>query len=272
MTKREELESRARRAIFQNALFRWETAALISLTMLLTSLDAGFDMIPFVPWWAWLLGGLAATGGFLWSAVTDPNTAGKAVADMLLEKFNPGALEDEELQGKVQEALHYHRQLIRAIEERGDSLIGDELRQTAVMMDEWIEEIYTLAKRIDTYQRQEKLLGNRFERAKYQLQQLRIQLDHEDNPRVQQDIEANIESLEYQIKTLGQIDDTMQRARLMLSNKLTSMETIYLQSVLAGAKEIDSGKAKRLKHEISEEVQEMDDILVALDEVYAGSE
>jgi hypothetical protein len=40
--------------------------------------------------------------------------------------------------------------------------------------------------------------------------------------------------------------------------------------MLVGAKDIDSGRAKRLRQEISEEVQELDNILVAMDEVYAS--
>ncbi|MCB0037120.1 MAG: hypothetical protein KDE51_23980, partial [Anaerolineales bacterium] len=57
----------------------------------------------------------------------------------------------------------------------------------------------------------------------------------------------------------------------MLDNKLTAMGTIYLQSTLAGAKEIDSSRAKRLQQEISDEVLEMDDILVTMDEIYTSS-
>jgi hypothetical protein len=40
--------------------------------------------------------------------------------------------------------------------------------------------------------------------------------------------------------------------------------------MLVGAKDIDSGRAKRLRQEISEEVQELENILVAMDDVYAS--
>jgi hypothetical protein len=39
--------------------------------------------------------------------------------------------------------------------------------------------------------------------------------------------------------------------------------------MLVGAKDIDSSRAKRLSQDINEEVQELDSILLALDEVYA---
>jgi hypothetical protein len=62
----------------------------------------------------------------------------------------------------------------------------------------------------------------------------------------------------------------MERAQLQLETTLSSLGTIYSQTMLVGAKDIDSGRAKRLRQEISEEVQELDHILVAMDEVYAS--
>jgi hypothetical protein len=62
----------------------------------------------------------------------------------------------------------------------------------------------------------------------------------------------------------------MERAELQLETTLSSLGTIYSQTMLVGAKDIDSGRAKRLRQEISEEVQELDNILVAMDEVYAS--
>jgi hypothetical protein len=41
--------------------------------------------------------------------------------------------------------------------------------------------------------------------------------------------------------------------------------------MLVGAKDIDSDRAKRLRQEIVDEVQELDDVLLAMDEVYASS-
>jgi hypothetical protein len=63
----------------------------------------------------------------------------------------------------------------------------------------------------------------------------------------------------------------MERAQLQLETTLSSLGTIYSQTMLVGAKDIDSGRAKRLRQEISEEVVELDNILVAMDEVYASS-
>jgi hypothetical protein len=40
--------------------------------------------------------------------------------------------------------------------------------------------------------------------------------------------------------------------------------------MLAGAKDIDSSRAQRLRHEIADEVTELNDMLLAMDEVYTA--
>lgn len=272
MSKREELEDKAKRAILEKAIYRWENAAVISLTLLLSVFDGLFNVIPFIPWWGWSIGGIAGTAALFYSSLTDPQTAATAVAEMLRDDFRPERLRDKALQRKINEALSYHARLEQTIQERGeDSMVGDELRQVLDRMDEWIEEVYGLAQRIDRYRQENAMFNQNRQRATTRLSELQQRLKMEGSPAVRQELENNVEALQYQLKTLNAIEDTMQRAELMLDNKLTAMGTIYLQSTLAGVKDIDSGRAKRLQQEIADEVQEMDDILVTMDEVYATS-
>lgn len=270
MSKREEIEDKAQRAILEKALFRWENAALISMTLLLSAFDGLFDIVPYVPWWGWMIGGTLGTAALVYSSLNDPQAASEAVQEMLQQDFRPERLKDKRLQKKIYEALSYHERLSKTIEERGsDSMIGDELGLILTKMDEWIEEIYGLAKRLDRYQKDREIFGRNHGRVQKRLANLENRLRMESNQKVREELETSIESLRYQIQTLDAIENTMERAELMLDNKLTSMGTIYLQSTLAGAKEIDSGRAQRLRHEIADEVQEMDDILVTMDEIYA---
>ena len=100
------------------------------------------------------------------------------------------------------------------------------------------------------------------------LQQLQAQLRTEDSPAVKTDIEVNISSKRRQLETIDQLDNAMEQARLRLENTLTAMSTIHAQMTLLGAKDIDSGRAQRLRQDIAEEVNELTDILAAMDEVY----
>jgi hypothetical protein len=74
-----------------------------------------------------------------------------------------------------------------------------------------------------------------------------------------------------QIETINTLEKTMQRAELQLETTMTALGTIYSQTMLVGAKDIDSGRAKRLRQDIDSEVSELGDVLLAMDEVYANS-
>ena len=72
------------------------------------------------------------------------------------------------------------------------------------------------------------------------------------------------------MKTIETLEYTMERARLRLDSTVTSMATIYPQTLLLDAKDIDSSRYRRLEHEIQEEVTELADVLYAMDEVYSA--
>jgi hypothetical protein len=265
---REALEKRVQRAILQASFLRWESAVVISLSLLLAAFGSNF--IQFVPGWAWLLGGLGAEATLVYSSLTDPEFGRKVVADLLSYEFRPERLHDKKLQQQVNEALDYRSRIEKAIRERRDSVLKDELTQTAGQIDEWLENIYDLAQRIDRYQQEKAILARDRQRAETRLAQLDRQLVAEDNPVLKQQIQVTVDSTRHQLQTLDALDDTIHRARLQLENSLTHLGTIYSQTMLVDAKDIDSGRARRLRQEIAGEVTELNDILLAMDEVYTA--
>ena len=272
------LEERARQAILQYAFFRPESALTIALTLLFTAFAVLADLGAFslpglldaVPWLAWLGGGMLAEAAIVYSSLTDPEAHRRVVAAMLRQEFQPERLRHSWLQQQVEEAFKYRERITGAIRERRDSVLKDHLADTAGQLDEWLEEVYGLAQRLDRYQAERELHARNRERAEERLKELKSQLQREKSPAVEADIQHNIDSLERQLKTIRQLEDAMERARLRLENTLTAMGTIYTQTMLVGAKDIDSGRAKRLRQEISEEVNELGDVLSAMDEVYSG--
>jgi hypothetical protein len=263
------LEERAQRAILQYAVFRPESAIVIALTILLSFFAPEFVN---VPWWVWLGGGVAGEAALIYSSLTDPDAHRRVVANMLKDEFHPERLQDDRLQQQVQDAFDYRGRITAAIRERRESVLKDHLADTARQLDEWLEEVYSLAQRLDRYQAERSLHARNRERAEERLVELRKQLDDETAPAVRREIQYNVESLERQLETIDELENAMQRARLRLENTLTAMGTIYTQTMLVGAKDIDSGRAKRLRQEIGEEVSELNDVLAAMDEVYAAEQ
>ncbi|MFW6042161.1 MAG: hypothetical protein ACOC9C_00605 [Chloroflexota bacterium] len=268
VNKRTSLEQRAQRAILQYAFFRPESAVLLALTILVAFFAPQY--VELIPWWGWLLGGLVGEAALVYSSLTDPEAHRRVVANMLQDEFHPERLQDNWLREQVRSAFDYRSRITAAIRERRDSVLKDHLADTAGQLDEWLEEVYGLAQRLDRYLMERDLHRSNREHATARLRELREQLQHTDAQPVRRDIEYNIESLQGQLDAIDQLEDAMQRARLRLENTLTAMGTIYTQTMLVGAKDIDSGRARRLRQEITDEVDELSDVLAAMDEVYAA--
>ncbi len=270
---REALEERVQKAIVQESFLRWESAVVISLTLLLvaiTALGVGFFDSFSSLWWVWLLGGAAAEAALVYSSLTDPKFGQQVAANLLRHEFKPERLRDKKLQRQINEALDYRSRIEESIRGRSDSLIKDELTQTGVQIDEWMEHIYDLAQRIDRYRLEYETLARDRQHAETRIAQLQQEILLEGDQAVKNQIQITLDGLQRQVDTLERLDNTIQRAELQLENTLTSLRTIYSQSMLVEAKDIDSSRARRLRHEITEEVHELNDILVAMDEVYTA--
>lgn len=267
---RQSLEERARKAILQEAFLRWESAVVISLTLLLAVFgpllfgNSNSALISGVA----LIGGILAESALVFSSLTDSEFARKVVADLLEADFHPERLKDENLQKQIQKALDYRSRIESDLRSQDASLVKDELSQTASQIDEWLEHIYGLAQRIDRYQQQQSLLPSR-KQAQSRIRQLEADLAKERDQDIKQQITLTLDGLRRQIDTLDRLGSTIQRAELQLENSLTHLGTIYSQTVLADAKDIDSSRARRLRQEINDEVEELQDILLSMDEVYA---
>ncbi|RMH00716.1 MAG: hypothetical protein D6706_03320 [Chloroflexi bacterium] len=265
---RENLEKRVRRALFTESFFRLESATVIALTLILTAFAP--QLIEFIPWWAWLLLGSAGEVALIYSSMTDPEFARQVVANLLQNEFKPERLRDKELQIQMKRALDYRSRIEQAIRAQNTSMLRDELVATASQIDEWLENIYGLAQRIDRYRREKPVFERDRQRIITRQKELEKQLKTEDDPRVRSQIEETLASLNRNLETMEKLENTIQRAELQLENTLANLATIYSQTLLVDAKDIDSGRARRLRQEITEEVHELNDVLSAMDEVYTA--
>ena len=267
----EQLRDRVQKALFREAIFRPESALVISISLLLAVFAPQVGFLEFIPFWVWLLGGVAAEAALVYSSLSDPEFGRQVAAKVLQKEFEPQKLQDPYLQERMSEALDYRVRIENAIRQQDDSLIKEELNQTAMQMDEWLEHIYDLALRIDRYLQERDVLERDYTRTGQRIAELEQQLAAEENPKIQAQILATLESKKRQFATLEKLSDTIRRAELQLETSHTQLATIYSQTMLVDAKDIDSGQARRLRLEISGEVDEIQDILLAMDEVYASS-
>jgi uncharacterized protein YoxC len=60
----------------------------------------------------------------------------------------------------------------------------------------------------------------------------------------------------------------MKQAELQLEQSVTALATVYSQVQLVDARDVDSGRSERLQADIQEQVDQLNDLISAINEVY----
>lgn len=269
--KREELEKRVQRKFVEHALFRWESAVIVGLTVFLSALAVFLGDVGFVPHPGWILtAGALAEAGLIASSLTDKQLYQKVMAEALRRDFDSKTIADRKLRLQFEEALDYRTRIENAIQEQPDGLLKDELFNTFGQIDDWLEHIYNLTQKLSRYRQRQQKISQDKARAQQRIEDLQTEFIGEDDPAVKKQMMATVQSLKRQLDTLAGVENAMQRAQLQIDNSLAHLGTIYSQTLLMNAREIDSGRANRLRQEIAEEVTELGEVLLAMDEVYTA--
>jgi len=264
------LRQRARRAIIENAIFDWKSGVVIALTILFTAyggVGVVQDGLTAWPWWWFLVGGIVMWLALFVSIVTDPTANAKAVADLLRHEFDPKELQSEAGRDKMNKALEYRRRIAETIARTREGVLRDHLRDTADQIDEWIGNLYQLAQRLDAYEGDD-VIRQDMRSVPLAIQNLQAKLKVEDDASVRERMQQTIESKRAQLANLNQLENMMQKAELQMDSTVTAMGTIYSQLLLVGVKDVDSGRAQRLREDISEQVKQLHDVVSSMDEVY----
>jgi len=264
-----ELQKQALRAVLSYAFFRLESALTVALTLVLIFLFPR----PFEwwPWWMWLTLGVVAEGLIIYTSVTDPETGRRVVAQMLRQRFDPGALRTPRVRERLEQALDYRERIERAIRQRCDGVLKAHLRETTVRVDDWLAHIFDLAQRLDRYMQDPIVARDRGDIPR-ELARIRQRLEQEEDPAVRRQMQEAIQQRETQMANLERLENTMERAEFRLEETLAALGTLYSQLLLLDAGAVDSGRARRLQEDIAEQVAALQDTIEAMDEVYRGKE
>jgi hypothetical protein len=266
---REEMQNRAVKAMVADAFFRWESAVTIALTMLLAfflpTLPAPFE---WWQWWFWVVGGLLAEAGLIIAHITDPQSAQQAVARLFEVDFDPRDIRNRVARQRMEKALEY-RAGMAGLATNHDGAMRLSIQDTLAEVDDWIENIYRLAHRMDNFE-DDAILGRDRKSVPNELRNLRRRLELETDPVVRSELEQAIGIKEQQLANLNTVSNNMKRADIQLDNTLAALGTLYAQMQVIDSKDLDSARARRLRDEIHDEVTGLQDTIVAMDEVYSS--
>ena len=264
-TIRTELHQKAQSTLIQYALFRWESALILALTILLTFLLPR----PFF-WWprfAWPLLGAVALFAIVYSSLMDAETNARVLLQVFQEQFDPRAIQDRELRASVESALEYQRRIEQQVRQQKEGLIRDRLEDTAAQITDWLSNIYQLALRLDAYRRDD-LLARERELLPREIEQFTARYKLESNPDMQKQLESVLDSKAKHWQAVRALDNRMKQAALQLDQSLTALATIYSQIQLVDAQSVGSGRAERLQADIQEQIARLNDLVGSINEVY----
>ena len=273
MTKRsfrEELEQRATREILKRSIYRWESAAIIALTLILFALVP--NPLPFWQAWYWLVLGALGEIGLVWSSLKDPEFRARAVGEMFREKFRPREIKDQGLRKQVEKALEYRDRIDGVIDKSREGVLRDHLKDVSRGITDWMENVFRLARRLDTYV-QDEMIHQDLQTVEPAIQNLKKRLALEDNDTVKRQISQTIAQRQIQRDNLHKLENVMERARFQLESTITAMGTVYSQMMILNSRDVASGRADRLQQDVADQVQALQDIVHTMDEVYqAGTD
>jgi hypothetical protein len=262
---RSDIQQRARSAIIQHAFFRWESALVIGLTIVL------FFLLPRpFAWWpryGWVVLGLCGLAALVYSSLTDAESNARVILRLFQEQFDTGRIRDKELRTDIETALEYQRRIEVQVRQQDRPLLRDRLDATAQELTEWIANMYALALRLDSYRRDD-LLAKQRSTLPQELKELTEQRKRTTNPTTGAQLDQVIDAKGKQWQALRDLDDRMEQARLQMKQSLAALATIYSQIQLVDAQSIESGRAERLQSGIRDEVNRLGDLVQSINEVY----
>jgi hypothetical protein len=264
-TMRSELQQKAQGTLVQYAIFRIESALIIAMSLVLTFVYPR----PFV-WWprfGWLALGVVALGVIIYSSLTDAEANAQILLQTFQEQFNPRTIADKELRAKVEAALEYQRRIETQVRQQGSGLIRDRLNDTAGQITAWLSSIYEIARRLDTYRRDDLLERERTSLPK-EIDALLAQSRNERNPKMQEQLEGVITGKREHWQSIRDLDGRMKEAALQLDQSVTALATIYSQVQLIDAQSVGSGRTERLQADIREQVARLNDLVSSINDVY----
>jgi hypothetical protein len=260
----EEMQQRALTAMLSDAFFTWPSAITIGFAII------AFFLFPplFVGWqpWFWLVFGVIAEAIYLWATITDPVASAEAVSRMLTEKFDPRSIRNISARQRMQKALEYKRSIDEFVEKQTPARKVS-LSQTANEINQWIEQIYALAKAIDSFD-DNTIIDRDRRNVPTELENLKRRLVAETDPGVKAELQDAINTRQVLLDNLNSIANSVKRTDIKMDNTLAQLSTVYAQMQLLGTKEVDNSRAQRLRTEIQDEIASLSDTISAMDDVY----
>jgi hypothetical protein len=269
------LRQRTLGKILEKAVVNPISGALIAAGIVLVGLQVPIPVLSSPPFYAsplwWLAAIVPAWLAVVGGRLTSRETSEQAVKAVLREQFDVNQISSPNLRMNVAQAIAYRERIDKAVERFKGSGMETRMQDVANQVEEWVRRIYTLAVRADAF-RNDNLIHADLVSVPETIKKLKQRWVGETNEGLKRDLENTIAQKQAQLDNLKNLAQTMDRAELQMENTLTALGTVYSQMLLLDAKDVDSAKTQRLRDNIVDQVNSLNDVISSMDEVYRSDD
>lgn len=260
------LRKRALRQILKTVVLSPQSLLLLFLGFGMFALNVSFLGMPAS---MWLVFAAIAEIIYIGSVMTDGDAVGEIVKEMFGKNYSIETIRNPRSRQRLLQAIEYvHDMKIFTDEQRG--ALQQHLLSSLNEMDVWLEQMYTLARRIDIFEENQLLIRDR-QRVPDELKRLHRRFDTETDPKIKFEIEQAIRIKQTQLENLQVLETNIKRAELQLENTLSALGTVYTQMQVMGSKDVDGQRSHRLRENIQNEIMSLRDTIDAIDDVQQAS-
>ena len=169
---------------------------------------------------------------------------------------------------RLGKARQYQAQIRTAIANTREGPLRDRLQRATAKLDEWIAYLERLTLRLDEFDRDPAIQRDRstVPRAVDRLE-ARLNRDEDADENVQDAARQTLAARQMQLRYLNQLEQLMAQAEFRCEQTVAELGTVYSQALTIDAKDIEGIRARQVQVDIDEQVQELCDLLIAMDEV-----
>jgi hypothetical protein len=142
-----------RRTLLSYALFRWESAAVLALTLILVVFvpDPFGGILPAWRWWIWLALGIGAEALIVITTVLDPDVRARLANDRFRAQFDLSSIGNADYRQVVSRALRQRAEIELLRQRTRGRAQREQLRQVSEVVSTWTAAIVRLAERLDDF-------------------------------------------------------------------------------------------------------------------------
>jgi hypothetical protein len=258
------LSDQARGQIWQHALFRWENAVIAAGAILLSAFGPLGLTLNLLVWPALGVIGLATV---TYSSLTNPRTNAEMLLKVFQAQFDLKPIQAPDLRKAVALALEYQRRIEAQVRQQHASPLWSQPEDAANQMQDWITNVYRLAARLDAYRR-DSLLKQQLESVPRELAALRDQRQRESQPAFQAELDQLLASKQRQWEAMQALETRMRQAGFQLEQSLAALGTVDSQVQLIDSHDQDGGRSERIRTDVKEQVERLNDLVTSINEVY----